>query len=79
MIFTEIARDGMGTGYDIAALAHVAALTPMRVTASGGAKTIEDLKELIAGVPGNVDMAIVGKALYDGTMNLAEAITLTVV
>jgi phosphoribosylformimino-5-aminoimidazole carboxamide ribotide isomerase len=74
MIFTEIARDGMGTGYDIEALAHVAALTPMRVTASGGAKTVEDLKELVVGVPANVDMAIVGRALYDGTMDLAQAL-----
>jgi phosphoribosylformimino-5-aminoimidazole carboxamide ribotide isomerase len=76
MIFTEIARDGMGTGYDIEATAHVAALTPMRVTASGGAKTIADLKELLAGVPSNVDMAIVGRALYDGTMDLSEALAL---
>jgi len=74
IIFTEIARDGMGTGYDIEATAHVAALTPMRVTASGGAKTVVDLKELVAGVPSNVDMAIVGRALYDGTMDLSEAL-----
>jgi phosphoribosylformimino-5-aminoimidazole carboxamide ribotide isomerase len=74
VIFTEIARDGMGTGYDIEALAHVAALTPMRVTASGGAKTLEDLQALVAGVPPNVDMAIVGRALYDGTIDLARAI-----
>ncbi|HTV74311.1 MAG TPA: 1-(5-phosphoribosyl)-5-[(5-phosphoribosylamino)methylideneamino] imidazole-4-carboxamide isomerase [Candidatus Acidoferrales bacterium] len=74
IVFTEIERDGTGTGYDVEALASVASLTPMRVTASGGAKTIDDVHALIAGVPPNVDMAIVGRALYDGTMNLAEAI-----
>jgi len=37
IVYTEIARDGMGSGYDVAALAHVAALAPVRLTASGGA------------------------------------------
>jgi phosphoribosylformimino-5-aminoimidazole carboxamide ribotide isomerase len=76
IIFTEIARDGMGTGYDVEALAHVASLTPMRVTASGGAKTVDDLRALVAGVPPNVDMAIVGRALYDGTMDLRDALAI---
>jgi phosphoribosylformimino-5-aminoimidazole carboxamide ribotide isomerase len=74
IIFTEIARDGAGTGYDIAALAHVAGLVPIRVTASGGAKTIEDLQALLNGTPANVDSAIIGRALYEGTIDLAEAI-----
>jgi phosphoribosylformimino-5-aminoimidazole carboxamide ribotide isomerase len=64
----------MGTGYDIEALRQVAALAPLRVTASGGAKTLDDLQALVAGVPSNVDMAIAGRALYDGTLDLAEAI-----
>jgi phosphoribosylformimino-5-aminoimidazole carboxamide ribotide isomerase len=74
VIYTEIARDGAGSGYDIAALAHVAALTPLRITASGGAKTLDDLRALAAGTPHNVDSAIVGRALYEGTIDLEEAI-----
>jgi phosphoribosylformimino-5-aminoimidazole carboxamide ribotide isomerase len=74
IVYTEIARDGAGTGYDVAALAHVAKLTPMSVTASGGAKTLDDLVALTAGTPPNVDHAIVGRALYEGTIDLAEAI-----
>jgi len=74
IIFTEIARDGAGTGYDVAALAHVAALAPLRVTASGGARTLDDLYELAAGTPENVDAAIVGRALYEGTLDLAAAL-----
>ncbi len=74
VIYTEIARDGAGSGYDVAALAHVAALAPLRITASGGAKTIDDLRELVAGTPPNVDSAIVGRALYEGSIDLAEAI-----
>jgi len=74
VVYTEIGRDGTGTGYDVDALAHVAALTPLRITASGGARTIDDLRELAASVPPNVDQAIVGRALYEGTLDLAEAI-----
>ncbi|GEM_PF-7046164 len=74
IVFTEIARDGAGTGYDIAALAHVAGLSSLKVTASGGAQTLDDLSALAAGTPENVDSAIVGRALYEGTLDLAEAI-----
>jgi phosphoribosylformimino-5-aminoimidazole carboxamide ribotide isomerase len=74
IVYTEIARDGMGTGYDVAALAHVASLAPLNVTASGGAKTLEDLLALRAGTPPNVDAAIVGRALYEGTLDLAGAL-----
>ena len=74
VVYTEIARDGAGTGYDVAALAQVAALGTLRVTASGGAKTLADLRALAAGTPENVDQAIVGRALYEGTLDLAAAI-----
>jgi phosphoribosylformimino-5-aminoimidazole carboxamide ribotide isomerase len=74
IIYTEIARDGAGEGYDIEALAHVAALAPLRITASGGAKTLDDLRALSRGTPANVDSAIVGRALYEGSIDLAEAI-----
>lgn len=78
IVYTEIARDGMGSGYDVAALAAVAALAPVRVTASGGAKTLADLTALRDGTPANVDAAIVGRALYEGTLDLAAALaTLT--
>jgi phosphoribosylformimino-5-aminoimidazole carboxamide ribotide isomerase len=74
IVYTEIARDGMGSGYDVAALAHVAALAPINVTASGGAKSLGDLIALREGTPANVDAAIVGRALYEGTLDLAQAL-----
>ena len=74
VVYTEIARDGMGAGYDVAALAHVASLAPVQVTASGGARTLDDLLALRDGTPDNVDAAIVGRALYEGTLDLAEAL-----
>jgi phosphoribosylformimino-5-aminoimidazole carboxamide ribotide isomerase len=74
IVYTEIARDGMGSGYDVGALAHVAGLAPVRITASGGAKTLGDLLALRDGTPSNVDAAIIGRALYEGTLDLAEAL-----
>ncbi len=74
VVYTEISRDGMGSGYDVAALAHVAGLTPLRVTASGGAKTLDDLVALRDGTPANVDRAIVGKAIYDGSIDVGAAV-----
>ncbi len=74
VVYTEIARDGMGSGYDVAALAHVAGLADINVTASGGAKTIGDLLAVRDGCPPNVDAAIIGRALYEGTIDLAAAL-----
>jgi phosphoribosylformimino-5-aminoimidazole carboxamide ribotide isomerase len=74
IIFTEIRRDGMGEGYDIEALNAVANLAEIRVTASGGARNIEDLRELKQSVPMTVDSCIVGSALYNGTIDLEAAI-----
>ena len=74
IIFTEIRRDGMGEGYDIEALGAVANAAEIKVTASGGARNIEDLQLLKRSVPQNVDSCIVGSALYNGTIDLAAAI-----
>ena len=74
IIFTEIRRDGMGEGYDIEALNAVANAAEVKVTASGGARNIEDLRILKSSVPVTVDSCVVGSALYGGTMNLREAI-----
>jgi phosphoribosylformimino-5-aminoimidazole carboxamide ribotide isomerase len=73
LLYTDIARDGMGSGPNVAATAALAravgADTP--VIASGGVGSLADVRALAsAGVP----MAIVGRALYDGRFTLAEAI-----
>lgn len=74
IVYTEISRDGMGHGYDIGALVTVARSTAMHVTASGGARTIDDLNALAAAAPPNLDAAIIGRALYEGTIDLAQAL-----
>jgi phosphoribosylformimino-5-aminoimidazole carboxamide ribotide isomerase len=74
VIFTEIRRDGKGEGYDIDALKAVASAADVRVTANGGARTIDDLRALKALAPPAVDSCIVASAIYKGTINLPDAI-----
>ena len=74
VIFTDIARDGMLGGPNLAAIRHFARETGVRVTAAGGIADQADLRSL-AGLEGEgVDRAIVGKALYEGTVTLAEVL-----
>jgi phosphoribosylformimino-5-aminoimidazole carboxamide ribotide isomerase len=74
ILFTEIRRDGMGEGYDIDALNEVASAAEVKITASGGARNIDDLILLKRSVPLTVDSCIVGSALYKGTIDLKSAI-----
>ena len=80
-IFTDIARDGMLQGVNLAALAQVAQAVPnIPVIASGGVATISDvdaLHTLQAQSAPNVDGVIIGKALYAGTVTLADALART--
>ncbi len=73
VIFTEIRRDGMGEGYDIDALRAIATAADVKITANGGARTIDDIKTLAREAPPAVDSCIVGSAIYKGTIDLAEA------
>jgi phosphoribosylformimino-5-aminoimidazole carboxamide ribonucleotide (ProFAR) isomerase len=49
-------------------------LTPARITASGGAHALADLLALRAGTPANVDTAIIGRALYERSIELPAAL-----
>jgi phosphoribosylformimino-5-aminoimidazole carboxamide ribotide isomerase len=70
-IVTAIERDGLLGGPDLALLAEIAARAPVPVIASGGIRSIADLEAVrAAGCAG----AIVGRALYDGRLDLAAAI-----
>ena len=71
LLYTDIARDGTLTSPNFAATAELAAQTGLAVQASGGVSTLEHIKELAqTGVEG----AIVGTALYRGTLDLRAAI-----
>ena len=71
--YTDIARDGMGTGIDPAAYAGVAAAAGLPVVASGGVANLDDIRALRdSDTP--VEGVIVGRALYDGAFTLAQAV-----
>lgn len=72
-IFTDIETDGMLSGPNLPMLARVADATSAAVTASGGVASVADLVTLAA-LHDRVDGAIVGRALYSGDVDLAEAL-----
>ena len=74
IIYTDIARDGMQSGVNLPMLSRLAQDSPIPIIAAGGVATLEDIKALYPlSVQGNLEGAISGRALYEGTLNLAEA------
>ena len=72
VIYTDIARDGMLEGPNLEGLRRMAAACPAPLIASGGITRTEDLRQLRALGP-KVIGAIVGKALYEGVLDLRSA------
>ena len=72
IIYTDIARDGMLTGPNIAALEELIKTVTIPVIASGGIATIEDIRNLMK--VENLWGAITGKAIYSGSLDLKEAL-----
>jgi phosphoribosylformimino-5-aminoimidazole carboxamide ribotide isomerase len=71
VIFTDIRRDGLGSGLNIAATRALAKASGLEVIASGGVHTIDDV---IAAQQANLAGAIIGRALYEGTIDLKKAL-----
>ena len=79
LIYTDIARDGMLSGLNLDATLALAEQVDIPVIASGGVGTLDDLRALLAaadGCGGTIEGAIVGRALYDGRVDLAAALLL---
>ncbi|MBM5797544.1 MAG: 1-(5-phosphoribosyl)-5-[(5-phosphoribosylamino)methylideneamino]imidazole-4-carboxamide isomerase [Cyanobacteria bacterium M_surface_7_m2_040] len=74
IISTDIATDGTLAGPNLSALRAMAAASSVPVIASGGIGTLEHLLSLLALEPLGVCGVIVGRALYDGRVDLAEAL-----
>ena len=73
IVYTDISRDGMMQGVNVEATARLARGVKIPVIASGGISTYDDLARLKAVEGDGVMGAIIGRALYDGAMDLAEA------
>jgi len=72
-IFTDISRDGMMQGPNVEAIVRLAQVSGQSVIASGGVSRYEDLDRLAAEAGKGVSGAIIGKALYTGSIKLADA------
>lgn len=71
IIFTDVSRDGMGRGLNIPATRALARMTGLDVIASGGVHTSKDVR---AAQEANLAGVIIGRALYEGTIDLQEAL-----
>lgn len=74
IIYTDISRDGTQEGVNVEATAALAAALDIPVTASGGVGTLDHILALRAHEAAGVDSVIVGRAIYTGAVDLAEAI-----
>jgi phosphoribosylformimino-5-aminoimidazole carboxamide ribotide isomerase len=75
--FTDIHRDGMQTGPNIQATKALAEAISIPVVASGGVSTIKDIENLLNVARYGIVGVICGRSLYEGTLDLAEAMTLS--
>jgi phosphoribosylformimino-5-aminoimidazole carboxamide ribotide isomerase len=73
VIYTDIHRDGMQSGVNVDGTRRLLESTRLPVIASGGVATLEDVKALLPLVPLGLMGVITGKAVYDGTLKLKEA------
>lgn len=76
IIYTDIARDGMLTGPNISSLSQIAETVDINIIASGGIHKIDDIKKIIKLRKPNITGIITGKALYEKTLDLKEAVEL---
>ena len=74
IVHTDIARDGAMTGMNVEATAALAARLTTPVIASGGVTSLDDLRAVKAAAGSGIVGVIAGRALYDGRIDLAEAL-----
>jgi len=74
IIYTDIDRDGALQGVNVEATAALARKITTPVIASGGVSSLDDIRALKAHEPDGIAGAILGRSLYDGRIDLAEAL-----
>lgn len=76
IVFTDIKRDGMMKGPNITSIKEMADATRIPIIASGGVTTLKHIKELIDLEDSGVEGIIIGRALYEDSIDLKEALEL---
>ena len=74
IIYTDISRDGTMEGVNVKSTAELARDSGIKVIASGGVKSIDDIKALLPYAKDGIEGVIVGKSIYSGTLDLSEAV-----
>ena len=74
VVYTDIARDGMLCGVNVEAVTELAQCTGLKVIASGGVSSLDDLRRLREAEASGVEGVIIGQALYSGALELRAAI-----
>jgi phosphoribosylformimino-5-aminoimidazole carboxamide ribotide isomerase len=77
IIYTDIGRDGMLTGVNIEATVKLAQAVNVPVFASGGVTNLEDIDKLLAVESEGIEGVILGRSLYEGTLDFAAALERT--
>ena len=72
IVYTDISRDGMLSGVNVEATVRLAQAIHIPVIASGGIRTLEDVRALCAVAGEGIIGAITGRAIYEGTLDFAE-------
>jgi phosphoribosylformimino-5-aminoimidazole carboxamide ribotide isomerase len=75
-VYTDISRDGMLTGVNVAASVELARASGLRVIASGGVGSLDDIRVLVQHQGDGIEGVIIGQALYTGQFTLREAMQL---
>ncbi|MCB1847158.1 MAG: 1-(5-phosphoribosyl)-5-[(5-phosphoribosylamino)methylideneamino]imidazole-4-carboxamide isomerase [Halieaceae bacterium] len=73
IVYTDIARDGMMQGVNVEATLAMARASTIPVIASGGITNLDDIRALRAVADQGICGAITGRAIYEGTLDVAEA------
>lgn len=76
IIYTDIGRDGMMNGVNVESTVNLARAINIPVIASGGITNLDDIRALGEVATEGITGAVIGRALYEGTLDLAEALEL---
>ncbi|MDH3998633.1 MAG: 1-(5-phosphoribosyl)-5-[(5-phosphoribosylamino)methylideneamino]imidazole-4-carboxamide isomerase [Desulfuromonadales bacterium] len=77
IIYTDISRDGMMQGPNIEATKALAEAISIPVIASGGVSSLDDIRNLMQIEDSGIEGVITGKAIYNGSLDLQQAVALT--
>jgi phosphoribosylformimino-5-aminoimidazole carboxamide ribotide isomerase len=73
ILYTDIGRDGMLTGVNVAATLELARAVKIPVIASGGVASVDDIEQLCAVAEDGIEAVVLGRSLYEGKLDFKAA------